>query len=243
MTETPLAPGIPPTAVGLVVPARNEEKLLPACLRSIAVALERIDLPSTLVLVLDRCTDRTAELAERFRDGHAYVRVVRADEPGVGAARAAGVAALLAEHEPARLWIATSDADSEVPPDWLVRQLGYAEAGADAVLGTVAVTDWSEQSASVRLRYLAGYRAQLGHPHLHGANLSFSARAYLAAGGFQSVPNDEDVGLVARLESSGAAIVRAADLPVVTSARRDGRAPAGFAGHLDTLTELSDALG
>ncbi len=243
MTEERLFTGNSPAAVGIVVPARNEEKLLPACLRSLATAMDRIELPSTLVLVLDRCTDRSAELVEQFRSERSDVRLLQAGEPGVGAARAAGVAALLAEHDPAGLWIATSDADSEVPADWLARQLAYAQAGADVVLGTVVVTDWSEQPDSVPRRYLAGYQAELGHSHLHGANLSLSAPAYLAAGGFEGVSNDEDLGLVRRLEAIGAAIVRAADLPVITSARLAGRAPAGFAGHLEKLAELTDAVG
>jgi glycosyltransferase involved in cell wall biosynthesis len=243
VTEEPSFCGTLQTSVGIVIPVRNEEKLLPACLRSIAAALDRITLPSTLVLVLDRCTDRSAEIVEQFRLDRTDVRLLRSAGPGVGAARAAGIAELLAKHDPADLWIACSDADSEVPADWLVRQLAYAEAGADAVLGTVMVTDWSEQPTSVPLRYLAGYQAEPGHPHLHGANLSLHARAYLAAGGFDNVPNDEDLGLVRRLESIGARIVRAADLPVITSARLAGRAPAGFAGHLSELAELSDAVG
>jgi SAM-dependent methyltransferase len=45
---------------------------------------------------------------------------------------------------PAAIWLATTDADTVVPPGWLRRQLSYAGRGWDVVLGTVEVADWAE---------------------------------------------------------------------------------------------------
>jgi glycosyltransferase involved in cell wall biosynthesis len=50
-------------ALAVVVPAHDEEALVADCLRSVLRALQRADLPSVLVLVAHRCTDRTAEVA------------------------------------------------------------------------------------------------------------------------------------------------------------------------------------
>jgi glycosyltransferase involved in cell wall biosynthesis len=223
-----------------VVPAHNEKQLLPACLRSILAAAVAVPVPVRVVVALDRCTDRTAEIAASFG---AAVETVAVPVPGVGAARATGVELLLESWTgatggaagPDGLWIANTDADTSVPADWLARQLQHAEDGAEAVIGTVRVLDWSEQPATVAAQFQARYRPQPGHRHIHGANLSFSAAAYLAAGGFTQVQCDEDTDLICRLQAGGSALVWAADLPVVTSARKAGRAPAGFAAYLAGL--------
>jgi hypothetical protein len=99
-----------------------------------------------------------------FRAAGLPVRSVPVPRPGVGAARAAGVRAALAELG-ADLWLACTDADSEVPPDWLTRQLAHVRLGAEVVIGTVRVTDWAGQPAGVRDRFSAAYRPEAGHRH------------------------------------------------------------------------------
>ena len=126
-------------AVGVVVPAHNEEMLLPACLRALRRAAGIVSMPVHLLVVADACTDQTIAAA---RAGGARVTGIRARN--VGAARAAGMAELLrltAYTRPAAVWLATTDADSVVPPHWLRRQLRYASQGWDVVLGTVSVAD------------------------------------------------------------------------------------------------------
>jgi len=221
--------------IGVVVPVHNEEVLVGRCLSGIAEAVARSPLPVSVTVVLDRCTDQTERIANEF--GGIELEIVHSRRPGVGAARSAGVQALLESNGPGQLWLATTDADSVVPPHWLVAQLAHAHDGADVVVGTVAVDDWSEQLPAVQTHYLAGYRAITGHRHMHGANLSFRASSYLAAGGFDSREYDEDVELIRRFEQADQCLIWAADLPVTTSARRVGRAPHGFADHLISLEE------
>jgi glycosyltransferase involved in cell wall biosynthesis len=224
--------------VGIVVPAKNEEQLLPACLRSLVRAARRCPVPTDIVVVLDSCTDGSAEVVAKVgrsssRRGLA-IHSLQVAADSVGRARAAGMSALLgAAARDEQVWLATTDADSTVPPYWLQAQLAHARDGASAVVGTVRVDDWSERPPEVVLRAERDYVAS-GHRHIHGANLAFTAAAYQRAGGFPSVESDEDVGLVRRLEATER-IVWATDLPVTTSARRFGRAPAGFAGYLDML--------
>ena len=128
-------------AVGVVIPAHDEEDLLPSCLAAVRLAAAPLaGIGVHVVVVADACTDQTARLA---RAGGAAVLDIQARS--VGAARAAGVAEVLRRTgplDPASVWLATTDADTLVPPCWLTRQLRYAEGGWDAVVGTVTVTDW-----------------------------------------------------------------------------------------------------
>jgi glycosyltransferase involved in cell wall biosynthesis len=222
-------------AVGVVVPAHDEEDLLPACLAALRQAAARIaPAPVHLVVVADACSDHTAG---RARAAGADVVEIRARR--VGAARAAGFAEVLRrtrDHDPAAVWLASTDADTLVPADWLTRQVSYAGEGWDAVVGTVTVTDWSAHPAHVPDLFAAQYDHGSGtHPHVHGANLGISAAAYLAAGGFRGRRPAEDHALVHALGAAGRKILRTTDVTVVTSARRHARAPRGFSHRLATL--------
>jgi hypothetical protein len=156
--------------------------------------------------------------------------VIDLDAGSVGAARAAGSARAIAL---GARWLAHTDADTLVAPDWLAAQM---EEGADAVCGTVAVADWTSLGPAVRDHFYSRYRDADGHRHIHGANLGVSAAAYVRAGGFAALTAHEDVDLVRRLEQSGARIAWSARPRVATSARLQGRAPFGFAGYLRALT-------
>ena len=187
-------------------------------------------MPVHLLVVADACTDATATVAAA---NGAAVIAIRARN--VGAARAAGMAELLrrtAAADPAAVWLATTDADTIVPPGWLRRQLGYADAGWDVVLGTVTVGDWDEHPPHVPDAFAARYAFGPGpHPHVHGANLGIRASAYRAAGGFRPLRTAEDHALLAAATEAGCAVLQASDIAVQTSGRRQARAPEGF-GHL-----------
>jgi len=233
----------PIEAVAVVVPAHDEEVLLPAALKALrASALlvaARGGPPVDLLVVADACRDDTVAVALA-----AGVRVLPVDVRSVGGARAAGFADALhrVRHvAPSRVWLATTDADSLVPPGWLRHQLALADAGADLVLGTVDVLDWSEHPADVERQWRASYDAGDGHRHVHGANAGARADAYLDVGGFADVDRDEDVALAAALGHRR--VVRTGGEPVVTSARNRGRAPGGFASHLAGLSRRAEGLG
>lgn len=203
---------------GVVVPAHNEQEHLPACLATL-----RGDL---VVVVADACTDRTAEMARR-----GGATVVEIDARNVGAARAAGVRELLRR---GASWVATTDADTLVPPGWLNTQLGYAARGWDAVVGTVAVTDWTGHPPRRTAAYARHYPND--RAPVHGANLGFTAHAYVTAGGFPAVPTGEDHALVNALERTAHRVLRTSRVSVVTSVRQQYRAPHGF-GHLLTTLD------
>ena len=223
-------------AAGIVVPAHNEETLLPACLTALRRAATSVSVPVHLLVAADSCTDRTVAVARACG-----ARVIGVRARSVGAARAAGMRKLLrltASQDPSAVWLATTDADTVVPPRWLQRQLAYAGQGWDVILGTVAVADWSEHPPHVPAAFAARYASgDRPHPHVHGANLGIRASAYLAAGGFRSLRTAEDHALVAAAASAGCPVLQAGDITVQTSARRQARAPGGFSHLLRTLAQ------
>jgi glycosyltransferase involved in cell wall biosynthesis len=240
-------------AVGVIVPAHNEQDLLPSCLASVRRAGQALrGVPVHLVVVADACRDRTAQAARR---GGASVVTISARS--AGAARAAGVREVLRRTghlDPASVWLATTDADTLVPAFWLHQQARYAGQGWDAIVGTIRVADWTGYPPGMRSLFRERYEREpyepgepsepsdsgsKQHTHVHGANLGFRASAYLRAGGFPALATAEDRALVAALTADGSPVLRTRALPVVTSARRESRAPDGFNQYLKQLDETT----
>ncbi|WP_152190191.1 DUF3253 domain-containing protein [Georgenia satyanarayanai] len=248
-----------PTLAGVlvVVPARDEEAEIGACLRSVATAADRVDLPVVVAVVLHRCTDRTAEEVAGVVRASPRVHwvTVESHAASLGGARGDGVAAgrahdALADVAPAALWLACTDADSRVPGAWLTEQRTFADRGLDLVLGTVEPRDDGSESAAL---WHAQHHLTEGHLGIHGANLGVRLTAYDDAGGFPAVDDGEDVHLAHAVRDVAEAPWTSTDRTrVVTSSRRQGRAGRGFAGFLRRLddavatfgaaSELQDAL-
>ncbi len=219
-------------AIGVVVPAHNEERLIEGCLASLVAATKAPSIahrPVHIVVVCDACTDRTAEIVESL--GHV---ALTCDARNVGLARALGAEAVLARGAE---WLAFTDADTVVCKEWLSAQLALQS---DVVCGTVGVDDWDVYGEAMRLHFERTYHDRDGHRHIHGANLGISADAYRSVGGFASLPNSEDVAIVDALEAAGARIAWSAKPRVVTSARPVFRATAGFGA---TLASVAAAAG
>ncbi len=238
-------------AVAVVVPARNEERHLPACLAALSAAAGRLrisrpDLEVILTVVLDRCVDDSAAVLARWPE------VTRLDSQAgqVGMARDLGMrtsirrlterGAVPAE----RIWLASTDADSVVPPSWLVEQVEIADGGTDLVLGTVTPNcgdPADDEPADPAIGYwFDQHSLSDGHPFVHGANLGIRAADYLRAGGFPPVGEHEDVRLADAARAGGATVFSTARIAVLTSARRYGRTPGGFAGYLRRLDRQLD---
>ena len=233
----------------VVVPAKDEEALLPGCLEALGAALDRWEQhhaqgsAAVVVVAADGCDDATAEVARRARrsDPRIHVLELPPGEGGVGRARAAAARharGLFPDVPGERLWLASTDADSRVPADWLPAQTTTAGEREALVLGTVDVLlqddDPGAQARSAALEaWQAEYRHREGHPHVHGANLGLPWSLYEAAGGFPAVREHEDVGLADAVRALGEDRVIATDRGrVATSARLTGRTPGGFSGFL-----------
>ena len=95
--------------ISVVVPAYNEEKYVANCLQSLAN--QTFPKNSHEIIVVDNnSADKTRKIAEEFG-----ARVIGCQVQGVAAARAAGVEAAYGEI------IAGTDADTQVPPEWLAK--------------------------------------------------------------------------------------------------------------------------
>jgi glycosyltransferase involved in cell wall biosynthesis len=229
--------------VAVLIPARDEENLLPRCLESIATA--RAMLPpgvtSDVIVISDSSTDRTVDLARAMLGTDGVVLETEAGCVGVARALAATVALHRHTGPPSRCWLANTDADCEVPATWLVDQLRIARKGYAAVTGVVDVHDFSEHFPIVEKRFRRNYqiRADGTHSHVHGANLGVRADRYLLVGGWGPLATGEDHDLWRRLDADDGLQLSDAKLRVITSGRRVGRAPLGFAG---ALAALGDAV-
>ena len=227
-----------PSAVAVVVPARDEEELLPGCLDAIADAVaalkqERPTIRTRVFVVLDACRDGSAQVVA----GRRGVSAVVSHAGNVGVARALGVAAAAdwaAASGGASLWVANTDGDSLVPRHWLQAQVRMAGQGHALVVGTVRPRP-DDLSAEELARWHERHSDADGHEHVHGANLGFSWDAYESVGGFAPIATHEDVELVDALHRVGADSIATGEIPVTTSGRRVGRAPGGFAGYLEDM--------
>lgn len=243
---SPAAAHKEPRLIGIVVPAKNEAELIGDCL----LALERAadhrsldNLPVRIVLVLDSCSDASEAAAfPAGRRASNRLEILYSAAGNVGAARRSGFAHLLSTTPgtaPEEIWLASTDADSQVPADWLARQLAWRREGVEAIAGTVELIEDSDDRAGELRRRYESFVAPLGrsdnHRHVHGANMSFSADAYLRAGGFAEVATGEDHLLWAALAAAGARQLAVGGIPVRTSGRLAGRAPDGFAVLLADL--------
>lgn len=251
-------------AVAVVVPARDEEDVVEACLTSVRAALRRLPVGVTSVVsvVLDRCVDRTPQRVEALLagwpaavslhvgalGGRRASAAVPSREPthivagsGVGALRNLGIRDALARLRPlpaAAVWLLGTDADTTVPPDWVQAHLRLAAAGAVGVAGMADLATPALLPAGVARRHaeLVGELVDgKHHRNVYGANLGVRGDAYLAVGGFPPDGAGEDHGLWSALRGAGYAVQQPTGLRVRTSARATGRATGGLADLLRAL--------
>jgi len=200
--------------ISVVVPAHNEEAMLPATLE----ALRHQDVKEFELIVVDSAsTDATGEVAKAYG-----ALVIRVNEPGSARARQAGFEAASGQI------IASTDADSVPPPDWLGRLVGpFRNSEVVATYGGVRL---ARGGLVIRVaeRFFNGWQ-RLNHalkrPIFCGANFAVRKRTFLEVGGFrwgEAFPHEgEDIRLAVKLLKMGE-IVFMPDLLVATSTRSFG---------------------
>jgi hypothetical protein len=157
--------------------------------------------------------------------------------------------------------IMTTDADSQVSPNWISANLAAFEAGAEAVLGRIDLDGegkllpealhWRgelEDTYEGLLTELSWLLDPLEHnpwPHhatISGSSLGITRTAYCRVGRLPRVPLGEDKALIALLSRYDARIRYCPTVHVITSGRTNGRAPGGVADALAIRSREPDAL-
>ena len=171
--------------ISVIVPFRDESIHLHRLLNSI----ERLDFPSDqfeLILVNDHSTDESLEIVEQWRSEHKLSSsiVSLTNEYGKKQALLAGVSA--AHHE----WIATTDADCEVSPNWLKQISQNLQPHHQMLLGLVIIEARGFWSRLQQMEFFSVMSLTISSwgwsmPIMcNGANLAFRKPAFLEVGGY-----------------------------------------------------------
>lgn len=251
----------------IVIPAKNEEARLPACLKAAEVAARMAsDRTVGIVVVVNNTTDASALRAFGWAAAQFFVPFVLIDcdfsaaQAGVGAARRLGLDTAC-RHLAAHGALLTTDADTLVRDDWVIRNLAELR-GADLICGTVlmhpdearalppsiaAHGDAEQDYLAASIRLVARLDPQPHDPdpphhNAAGASMAVSRQVYMAVGGLPAVPLCEDRAFAERVEVHDFRI-RFSDTAIVeTSARMTGRTDGGLAGALRARLREPDAL-
>jgi len=204
--------------ISVVIPAFNEEKMLPLCLKS----LRNQDFRELyeIIVVDNASSDKTAEIARSFG-----VKVIYEPKKGTCRARQAGVMAARAKI------IAGTDADCIVPSDWLSKiferfnQYPRAVGVAGRIEYEGNAPWWLKAVTFVKDKILLIFFRAFGKTlHISSANFSFKKEALLQVGGyrtfFPSGPSGGDQqDILFRLQKIGPILI-APEIVVRTSTRR-----------------------
>jgi glycosyltransferase involved in cell wall biosynthesis len=207
--------------ITLCFPALNEEKYVHHVLDSLA----RQTRPADEVIVVAAGTDHTAEICAQ-----AGARVIRQISKGVSGARLEGFAAATGDY------IASTDADTRLTPNWLERvEADLEPADVVACYGPVQLLDGRvihHRIDRAGMHLFMRLNHAIGKPHLAGMNFACRRDAYEAIGGFRpELVTAEDVDLGLRLREVGR-VVWDPHMLVYTSARRlRGMGTLGFFRH------------
>ena len=194
--------------VSVIVPARNEEASLGACLESL-VSQSGVDFE--VLVVDDGSTDQTRAIAQSF----ASVRIV--DAPPLQPGWSGKSNALWAGFQQAcGEWLLFTDADTVHAPGSLARSVAEAQTHGAALLSyspaQVAASFWEKAILPVVFAELTAHypTAEVNDPRspvaaANGQYLLISREAYAAAGGHAAVATTllEDVALAKLVKASG----------------------------------------
>ena len=216
--------------VSVIIPVHNESCRIAPLLRSLAAQ----DYPKAeIIFVDDRSADSTAAIIAAFirdllKDSPLSVKVIRlAENPGPNYkqyALARGIEAACGE------FLLFTDADCEVPPQWIrcmVKRMCAAETG--VVIGPVLKRSGGRgffhlyqcYEHGVRYLYLAGAIGLGSAGGGFGNNLILRRKSLDAVGGYDNIPPSptEDAALISRIRARSGYKARAAfgvDVHVIT---------------------------
>jgi glycosyltransferase involved in cell wall biosynthesis len=158
--------------VSVVIPAYNEEKLLPLCLESLKNQTVK---PDEVIVVDNNCVDKTVEIAKKYG-----ATVIREKRQGMSYARNAGFNAVKYDI------IARCDADSILRPDWIERiKMNFKKRKIVALSGPGYFYDIGKNKTLNQIPKLVhtavffkSSRVLLGHHIMFGSNCVLTREAW-----------------------------------------------------------------
>ena len=198
----------------VIVPARNEEDCIRACLESLVAQSEdvfKLGVDWELIVVDDHSTDRTREIAESF-PGVRVIAAATLPAGWTGKNNAVTTGARVAQGD----WLLFTDADTIHLPGSLARALKEAQQNEAELLSyspeQIAVTFWEMATLPVVFAELARQYSpsKVSDPAspiaaANGQYILIRREAYDAVGGHAAIASDilEDVALARAVKTSG----------------------------------------
>ncbi|MCZ7555261.1 MAG: glycosyltransferase [Bacteroidia bacterium] len=177
-------------SVSVILAARNEEANIHRCLRSLSALVYEGDLE--ILIVNDQSTDATPVIMTEWAAKDSRIRMISTEGQVHGLKGKTNAIAQAIERSTGEI-ILTTDADCEVPRDWVQRTVEQYDAHTGCVCGfTMITTDgWFSGMQSLDWAYLltvasagVGWNRALSAV---GNNMSYRRAVYDEVGGYQGV--------------------------------------------------------
>ncbi len=183
--------------ISVIVPAYNEEKLLPISLR--ALRQQNFNLPYEIIVINNNSTDKTVLIAKSFK-----ARVVNEKQKGVIFAKQKGLLAAKSEI------IAVTDADTHPPSNWLATiYRAFNQPKVVAVAGPAKIYDgpiWHKKLLFWLFKLVHfWFKLTGGVFYCLGCNIAYKKTALLKQGGYDTrlSMGEDELGILSKLKREG----------------------------------------
>jgi len=175
--------------VSILVAARNEEANILACLHSLA----KLSYPHVEILIGDdNSTDNTLNIVQNFIKDKPQFAVIQVKEKIGTAIAKANVLAQLARKAKGE-WLFVTDADVQVPSDWIENMLtegekseiitGFTWVKGKGIFAILQALDWTFALATAKMFSYFGLPLTA-----MGNNMAVRRATYLQTGGYENMP-------------------------------------------------------
>lgn len=183
-------------SISVVIPAHNEENYIEKCIESVKAAANEVGIPAEIIVVCNRCTDSTADIA-----GSLGATVIENDSRCIAAVRNAGIRAASGPI------IITIDADSLMPQSAICEVEEKLESGKYVGGGAIPVFDRASLGIFFSTLYVAWNLAPVmikNRAALSGGMFWFNKADYETVGGFdEQLVSLEDMDFAVRMNRLG----------------------------------------
>ncbi len=220
--------------VSIVMPAYNEQQYIEKSLFSLLEIEQRTTIPYEVILVDNRSTDKTIELAQQFKKGM-NLKIISEAKQGRGPARARGFKEAKGEI------ILSADADTCFYKGWIETLVLAIKDEVVAVTTSCNIVDRSSLTNLVfnfsQPKLMVFYRLIFGHYWLSGYSFGILKSVYEQVGGFDPLLQaHEDLDLSFRVAKLGK--IKFINKPVIFSGRRfKNGLLVGFYDYVQTFIE------